>query len=78
MAQIRSPVVKMTAALPNRPLFVRRLNPDGSIDSVCRKCFMTAATAMRESDLQRSEREHICDPYWLRRFQLLSPEASEK
>jgi hypothetical protein len=51
-----------------KPSFVRRKNDNGTIDSVCRNCFITVATATRELDLDKSEGDHICDPhlvkYW--------------
>ena len=52
--------------------FVHRLNDDGTIDSICSDCFVTVATAVSESVLERSvleheERKHDCAPmplYW--------------
>ncbi len=48
--------------------FVHRLNDDGTIDSICRECFVTVATAVSESALEREERKHICDPLLLERY----------
>ncbi len=42
--------------------FVHRLNEDGTIDSICRNCFITVATAASESVLDRKEPEHNCNP----------------
>ena len=46
----------------------RRQNPDGTTDSICRKCFVTVITAVRTTDLDRAEQDHTCDPsvldYW--------------
>ena len=42
--------------------FVHRFNEDGTIDSICRDCFMTVATALSESALEHEERKHNCDP----------------
>ena len=48
--------------------YSRRENPDGTMDSICRKCFVTVVTAWRETDLNRAEHSHTCDPnvleYW--------------
>jgi hypothetical protein len=44
--------------------FVHRLNNDGTIDSICCDCFITAATATSKSALEREERMHKCDA-WL-------------
>jgi hypothetical protein len=48
--------------------FVRRLNVDGTIDSICRHCFVTIATSISESVLEREERKHICDLRLLERY----------
>ncbi len=48
--------------------FVHRLNEDGTIDSICRDCFITVATAVSASVLEREEREHNCDPWLLERY----------
>ena len=42
--------------------FVHRLNKDGTIDSICRECFITVATETSEAALEREERNHKCDP----------------
>jgi len=42
--------------------FVRRLNEDGTIDSVCSDCYITVATAHRELELWRAECDHVCNP----------------
>jgi hypothetical protein len=48
--------------------FVHRLNEDNSIDSICRNCFITVATATLISNLEREERKHRCDPLLLQRY----------
>jgi hypothetical protein len=63
----------MSEPLRIPPLFARRTNADGSIDSICRKCYITVASATRESDLVCFEREHICDPDWSHCSENLSP-----
>ena len=42
--------------------FAHRINDDGTVDSICRDCFVTVATESSESDLERDERDHSCDP----------------
>jgi hypothetical protein len=48
--------------------FTHRLNDDGTIDSICRECFLTVATALSRSDLEQREREHTCDAALLERY----------
>jgi hypothetical protein len=40
--------------------FEHRVNDDGTIDSICRECFVTVATAISKPELEREEREHNC------------------
>jgi len=40
--------------------FVHRHNDDGTVDSVCRACFMTVATEVSESELMKDEQDHDC------------------
>lgn len=48
--------------------FIHRINEDGSIDSICRNCFLTIATALSRSELEREERQHDCEPLLLERY----------
>jgi hypothetical protein len=41
--------------------FHYRVNADGTIDSICLRCFLTAAKAENESDLHELEAIHQCD-----------------
>jgi hypothetical protein len=41
--------------------FAHRLNRDASIDSICRTCYQTVATADSEAKLIRVEESHSCD-----------------
>ena len=41
--------------------FHHRVNADGTIDSICLSCFLTAAKADIGSDLQELEAAHQCD-----------------
>jgi hypothetical protein len=56
----------MTASV--RPGFVHRSNPDGTIDSICRQCFATVCTSIREDQLECAEKDHVCDPDALRQW----------
>lgn len=62
----------MAAAFPTRPKFVHRNNRDGTIDTICRECFVTVATCRRETDLEQPERNHTCDPWTVERFKRAS------
>lgn len=42
--------------------FPHRVNSDGTIDSICKHCFVTVGSSTSESDLQRLEAEHVCEP----------------
>jgi hypothetical protein len=48
--------------------FIHRINGDGSIDSICRECFVTIATAYSRSELERDEQAHACEPVLLERY----------
>ena len=41
--------------------FAHRRNADGSYDSICLKCYATAARAENEELLSSSESAHVCD-----------------
>ena len=41
--------------------FQRRVNDDGTFDSLCTSCFRTVAFAMKESHLAELERNHTCE-----------------
>jgi hypothetical protein len=45
--------------------FVRRVNEDSTIDSICTKCFQTVASGEDVFDLSRAEQAHTCEPLWL-------------
>lgn len=40
--------------------FPRRENAEGSFDSICPRCYRTAATGRRASELEELERIHVC------------------
>ena len=52
--------------------FSHRSNKDGTIDSICARCYLTVGTARNESELPKIEHSHTCNPDWLFRWQLLS------
>jgi hypothetical protein len=47
---------------PRKPKFVHRANRDKTFDSICWDCFITVATEESEPDLEKAERNHVCDP----------------
>jgi hypothetical protein len=55
--------------------FAHRENGDGTIDSICSRCFVTIANALNEADLKRAETRHICDPAVLGYFESLKKES---
>jgi hypothetical protein len=55
----------MPDALPDS--YARRLNKDGSFDSICPKCFATVATERDAASLDDHDRNHVCqDSVWAR------------
>jgi hypothetical protein len=42
--------------------FPHRHNSDGTVDSICVKCFSTIATDRDETALREFEQHHVCDP----------------
>ena len=46
-----------------------RMNPDGTIDSICPLCYATVGKDRSESQLERMEADHICDPDELAHFE---------
>ncbi len=58
----------MAEATLIHPVFAHRTNRDGSIDSICRECFVTVATALWESELDQPEHAHFCDPWVLQQY----------
>jgi hypothetical protein len=49
-------------ALPVHPAFVHRGNRDGTIDSICRQCYLTVCTSVWEAELDQAEKHHDCNP----------------
>jgi hypothetical protein len=46
-------------------LFAHRHNPDGTIDSICLRCYLTIASKSEEQELEDSEHHHACHPIHL-------------
>ena len=42
--------------------YSHRFKPDGTIESICHRCFMTIGIVTREADLEMVEHKHICNP----------------
>lgn len=51
------------------PSFAHRHNKNGTIDSICKKCFSTVATSNWEFALEPQELAHVCDQLTLERYQ---------
>jgi hypothetical protein len=43
--------------------FSHRFNADGTVDSICRECFVTVATEESENELLAKEHLHSCNPH---------------
>ena len=48
--------------------FPHRMNKNGTIDSICPRCYATIATSTWEADLDRIESGHVCEPSRLSHF----------
>jgi hypothetical protein len=55
--------------------FAHRVNRDGTVDSVCMECFAAVASARRESDLEKPQQEHVCDPAVLETYRRATHQA---
>ncbi|WP_109485913.1 hypothetical protein [Occallatibacter savannae] len=54
-----------------RPLeFNHRMNANGSMDSICSRCYETIATSMWEAELELAESAHTCERQGLRIFEM--------
>lgn len=49
-------------ANPHLPAFRRRHNENGTWDSICLRCYRTAATAHNPAWLPMLQSSHVCDP----------------
>jgi hypothetical protein len=41
-------------------IYPHRRNRDGSYDSICLTCFMTASHATKEAELDKQDEMHVC------------------
>jgi len=57
----------MGASSNGLPNFTRHQNPDGTVDSVCKRCQLTIGRAFNPTDLLDLEGRHICQPSERRR-----------
>lgn len=49
-------------------VFIHRMDPYGSLESICPVCFETVGRHERAEDLARVEDAHMCDPEGLGKF----------
>ena len=54
--------------------FPHRANRDGTIDSICPRCFVTVGTSNWEPELERLESAHVCEPSGLS-YEVQRPKA---
>ncbi len=47
------------------------------METVCRRCIATVATAYDEGELHIYEEQHICDPVLVERIYCMKPPSSE-
>ena len=43
--------------------FAHRFTLEGTVESICPRCFVTVASATNEADLVVKEEQHLCDPF---------------
>ena len=55
-------------ALPIQNTFVRRSTGHRTVESTCKRCFLTVAIAKRERELDQAEQRHICEPWLLEQW----------
>lgn len=53
---------------PTTPSFAHRHNRNGTIDSICKNCFLTVASSNWEFALEPKELAHSCDPAILEKY----------
>ena len=57
--------------------FARRSDKNGAIVSTCNKCFAAVAVAPQETELERAERDHACNPEALDQWKLFIAEIKQ-
>lgn len=50
--------------------FVHRANGNGTIDSICLRCYIKVGSATLEIDLDRAEAAHKCEREQLKQFEI--------
>jgi hypothetical protein len=66
-SRFEDPENDMATEFLNTNHYAHRPNYDGTLDSVCKLCYLTVARAYRETDLIHLEVRHICQPVERRR-----------
>ena len=61
-----------------RPVFAHRQNKEGTVDSICMKCFATVALSLREAEIEQREQGHRCDPEALERLNRAGTSPQER
>jgi hypothetical protein len=56
--------------------FAHRTNRDGTIDSICKTCFVTVGTALEAPPLRDIEDRHTCDPWKLEVVRIVTAKNS--
>ncbi len=56
-------------ASSERLKFAHRCIQDGTVDSICPRCFVTIASVANEADLVFKEGHHVCDPFVLAHYE---------
>lgn len=51
----------MTTTHQDLWIFIHRMGPDGSFESICPVCFESVGWHGREEDLAQAEQDHACD-----------------
>jgi len=63
-------------SVARKAIFAHRRNEDGSYDSICPNCFLTAACARSEGELKALEKKHVCHSALLAERGMLVPRIS--
>lgn len=50
------------------PMYTHRRNADGTVDTICHKCYATVTNRPSEAGLDASEHEQVCDLQVLQHF----------
>ena len=57
--------------------YIHRANADGTTVSICQRCYLSVATALREADLERAEARHSCERERLRQLEMTHKQPFE-